>query len=295
MSESTLSWRIPTSGDPRLLRLGLAQVGLASIVAALVLIVAVPREWLVPALLGLIPLAVLMAFRRWKAYRQSMEGQDNVRIDSAGIHWLDAAGEERTFRREDVVGFQIGRDDDTLRPVPALKLRLAGGFVSQPVELHPPATSEAVRGLLVGEWNVAELEVESPSDSGNYDAAFLVYSECHEEFHEWHWEGTGQELRRFFELFAAADDELPLPPAGAKPAERIVLLNRRQAMRLRLGISAAAQFEPDVIFAPASVLRAISARAATSLATTEAMDDRKFDVSIDPKNTWTFHLHVLPA
>src|SRR6267142_5330712 len=100
MTAPSLSWRVPTTGDPRLLRLALAQVGLASIVAALVLLVAAPREWLGPALFGLIPLAVFMAYRRWHVYRQALAGSDNVRIDGAGIHWLNAAGHEQSFQRD---------------------------------------------------------------------------------------------------------------------------------------------------------------------------------------------------
>src|SRR5262245_53000785 len=102
MPDSSLSWRIPITGDPRLLRLALAQVGLATIVAAMILLVAAPREWLVPALVGLIPLAVFMAYWRWNAYRRSLAGADNVRIDTRGVHWLDPQGKERTFRREDI-------------------------------------------------------------------------------------------------------------------------------------------------------------------------------------------------
>src|SRR5437773_6368521 len=98
MSEPLLSWRVPTTGDPRLLRVALAQVGLASVVAALVLLVAMPREWLVPGLLGLIPLAVFMALWRWSAYRRSLAGEDNVWIDDDGVHWIGAAGEQNSFR-----------------------------------------------------------------------------------------------------------------------------------------------------------------------------------------------------
>src|SRR6266478_5614582 len=105
MPQASLSWRVPTSGDPRLLRLALARVGLATTVAALILLVAAPRAWLVPALLGLIPLAVIMAFRRWNAYQRSLAGNDNVWIDTAGVHWLDAGGTQQTFAREEVVGF----------------------------------------------------------------------------------------------------------------------------------------------------------------------------------------------
>src|SRR5256885_1003659 len=123
----SLSWRIPTSGDPRLLRLAIAQVGLASVVAALLLFIAVPREWLVPGLLGLIPLAIFMAYVRWSAYRQSLVGDDNVRLDDAGVHWLDAAGQPNSFPRADVLSFHIGRHVDTLRAVPSLTLHLVGG------------------------------------------------------------------------------------------------------------------------------------------------------------------------
>src|ERR1043165_6935498 len=97
--KAVLSWRVPTAGDPRLLRIALAQVGLASVVAALILMVAAPREWLVPGLLGLIPLAIFMAFRRWSLYRRSLEGANNVWIDDQGVHWLDPAGHEQCFRR----------------------------------------------------------------------------------------------------------------------------------------------------------------------------------------------------
>src|SRR5262245_7752945 len=126
----SLSWRIPTSGDPRLLRLALAQVGLASIVAALMLVFGAPREWVAPGIVGLIPLAVFMAYRRWHAYRRSLEGSDNVRIDEAGVHWIDAAGNERSFHRSEVVGFHIASHAETLRPVPALTLKLTGGLES---------------------------------------------------------------------------------------------------------------------------------------------------------------------
>src|SRR5437762_4320755 len=169
MPPTSLAWRVPTSGDPRLLRLSLAQVGLASIVAALVLLVAAPRQWLGPSLLGLIPLAVFMAYRRWHAYRRSLAGNDNVRIDEFGVHWLNSLGQEHSFQRAAIDGFHIGRDDDTLRPVAALTLHLAGGFESQPIELHPPATPERIRELLAGGWNIAEYPGTSHAESSEYD------------------------------------------------------------------------------------------------------------------------------
>jgi hypothetical protein len=292
MSPPLLSWRVPTTGDPRLLRLGLAQVGLASIVAALVLVVAAPREWLVPALLGLIPLAIFMAYRRWNAYQRSLEGADNVRIDEAGVHWLDAAGQTRMFRPSEITGFHIGRDEDTLRPVPALTLQLQGGFESQPIELHPPATPEAVRELLKGPWNLAEKQPHRHGEAGDYDAAVFVYSECHDDYQEWHWEGTRDELRRFFGLVGAAADELPQPPPGAKPAQRTILASRREPTRLRLIHTPQIHLDPDTIAGPASVLKQIAAGATATLAGAAESSDVKFDLPLGSRNVWTFHLHV---
>ncbi|HMC12169.1 MAG TPA: hypothetical protein VKH44_12800 [Pirellulaceae bacterium] len=293
MSEPSLSWRVPTTGDPRLLRIAVAQVGLASIVAALVLVVAMPGDWLVPGLLGLIPLAVFMAYFRWVAYRRTLVGSDNVRIDEAGVHWLDTTGQEHSFLRKEVIGFHIGRNADTLRRVPSLTLQLSGGLESQPIELHAPATEDVVRRLLVETWNIIEDDyAATANEAGDYDVAVSVYGECHDEFQEWHWEGTKDELCRLFAQFAVAADELPLPPPGVKPLTRTILLSRRQPTRLRLAHAPIAHFDADMIAAPAAVLRDIASRAPMTLAGTDQAGDTRLDVSVGPCDTWTFHLHV---
>jgi len=224
LSPSRLSWRIPTSGDPRLLRIALAQIGLASVVAALLLFVAVPRDWLVPGLLGLIPLAVFIAYRRWNAYQRSMDGPDNVWIDDDGLNWMTAPKIASTLPREFVTGFHIGRHADTLRPVPALTLYLDDGSESQPFELHPPATTDAVRDWLQKDWSISERDEHDLARArAAYDMAISVYGECHEEFQEWHWEGTREELTRFFAEFASVADDL-VPPSlpGLKPRSRVI-------------------------------------------------------------------------
>jgi len=265
-------------------------------VAALVLLVAVPREWLVPGLVGLIPLAMFMTYWRWSAYRRSMAGDDNVWIDDDGVHWLDAAGEQNSFRRDEITGFHIGRHVDTLRPVPSLTLHLASGFESQPIELHPPATTDAVRDVLGESWTIAESADIEAARSSDYDTAVSVYGECHEEFQEWHWEGTKEELIRFFLLFAIAADELPLPPPGAKPAARVISLTRRQPGRLRIAHAPIAHFELGAITAPGLILRNIAAKALSALGTaSSAADELKIDVALGPKNVWTFHVHVRPT
>lgn len=295
MSEPLLSWRVPTVGDPRLLRVALAQIGLASVVAALVLLVAVPREWLAPGLIGLIPLAVFMAFWRWSAYRRSMAGDDNVWIDDEGVHWLGGTDDENSFRRVDITGFHIGRHVDTLRPVPALTLHLAGGFESQPIELHPPATSDAIRDVLGESWQIAEHDEIAAAGASDYDMAVSVYGECHEEFQEWHWEGTASELARLFALFASCADELPLPPAGVKPAARVISLTRRHPARLRIAHAPLAHIEPGTISAPGLILREIADRGRSVVTGAEAAAELKFDVPLGPRNIWTFHVHVRPT
>jgi hypothetical protein len=294
-----LSWRIPTTGDPRLLRLALAQVALATIVAALVLLVAGPREWLGPALAGLIPLAIFMAYRRWHTFRQSLAGPDNVRIDSAGMHWLDSSGQEQTMCRSDVCGFRIGHEEGTLRPVPALTLYLAGGFESQPIELHPPATPAAVRHIAADLWNIPEspagTDAQRWSAASSYDFLVDIYSECHDDYHEWHWEGSREELTRFFSLFQSAADELPPPPPGAKPAQRIILARRRTPTRLRLAHAPVPFLEHDLISGPAALLREIAGRAGGILEDAPSPGDIKFDLPLGPKDVWTFHLHVREA
>lgn len=286
---ATLSWRIPTTGDPRQLKLALAQVGLATIVAASVLLVAAPRPWLAPALVGLVPLAVFVAYRRWQRFQRSLVGPANVWIDATGIHWLDAVGNEQLFARDAVTGFRVGIEADTLRAVPALTLYLPGGFESQPLELYPPATSESVRELLQT-WDIAQREPRD-ADRG-YDHAADVYSECHDELREWHWEGTKAALAEFFDSLRVAADELPAPPAGAKPAQRIILCRRREPTRLRLAHATSAHFEHDLLAAPAAVLQEITAQAAATLAKAAIPSDATFDVRVGEKDTWTFHLHV---
>src|SRR5262245_20251457 len=134
MPPPSLRWRIPPEGDPRDLRLKLAQTGLATVVCALVLLVAAPPEVLGFGLVTLIPVTIGLAFWQWRRYRRSLEGPANTWLDEAGLHWLDATGYERTLPRAGVTGFRIAIEEDTLRPVPALTLNLEGGRESQPLE-----------------------------------------------------------------------------------------------------------------------------------------------------------------
>lgn len=285
-----LAWRIPTTGDPRLLKLALAQVGLATVVAALILLVAAPRGWLVPALVGLVPLAVFVSYRRWHRFHRSLVGPANVWLDEAGLHWLDIAGNEQVFQRSAVTGFRLGIDEDTLRSVPALTLQLAGEFESQPLELYPPATPTAVRDLLAHAWGLPE--VQEDKNDRSYDCAVDVYSECHEEDQAWHLEGTHGALAEFAAIIRAAAEELPAPPIGAKPAGRTVLCRRREPSRLRLAHALAAHVGHDRLAAPAEVLRELAASIAAAISAASAPADFAFELRLPPLRVWTFHIHV---
>jgi hypothetical protein len=290
-----IRWRIPTAGDPIQLRLALAQVGLATLVAGLVILVATPAEWRGPALVGLIPLAVFVAYRRWAKYHRSLAGPDNVRLDAAGLHWLDAAGNEQSFPRNQIVGFRIAHEEDTLRQVSALTLYLAGGFESQPIELHPPAAEGEVRRVLTGQWGLPErraAEGELP-----YDLAIDVYSECHDEFQEWHFEGTRAAFSELTDAIAEAA-HMGLPPAGAKPLRRVLLLRRREATHLVLQHDRQGRIGRDWIVLPGEKLFELSRFFATRLGESDAAPsdtepaDLKFDFPLGKGNVWTFHLHV---
>lgn len=286
-----LSWRVPTTGDPRLLRLAFAQVALASIVAALILLVAVPRDWLLAALLGLIPLAVFMAYRRWRAYHETFNGPDNVRLGHDGLFWIDDSGTEQSFPRSAVTGFHISRDADTLRPVPSLTLHLHGGFESQPLELHPPATSAAVRQLLTEEWHLTE-QPSNDTHSLDYDTAIAIYSECHDDYQEWHFEGPRAELLRLLETIQSASHDLPLPPPGAKPLSHTIMCTRRDPNRLRIAVSRSLHLDHDIIALPPELLAELATRATAAIGDNITASDGKIDIRINSSSTWTFHFHI---
>lgn len=288
---STLRWRIPPEGDPRVLRLKLAQTALATVVCALILLLAAPRDVLGIGLVALLPVALFMAFRQWSRYQQSLAGPDNTWLDDAGVHWLDAAGNEQSLPRGDVRGFRIAVEEDTLRPVSALTLYLSDSCESQPLELHPPATADDVRRLLIRQWQIEERPAAAATPG--YDRAIDVYSECHDEFQEWHLEGTRAALGELFDAIAEVAD-LPLAPLGVKPTRRVILARRREASRLSIVHDRHRRVEHDTIAGPGELLTQLAAlgRAALNNELPAGDAEAKFDLTLVRGNRWTFHLHV---
>ncbi|MCI0357862.1 MAG: hypothetical protein L0211_05160 [Planctomycetaceae bacterium] len=289
-----LRWRIPPEGDPRQLRLKLAQTGLAAFVCALILLVTAPPEVLGFGLVTLIPLTVGLAFWQWRRYRRSLDGPDNTWLDDAGLHWLDATGRQQSLPRTDVTAYRIAIEEDTLRPVPALTFELRGGQESQPLELHEPATPEEVRRWLADQWQVGERAAAGPAGGAAYDLAIDVYSECHDEFQEWHLEGNAAALGELFDVVAEVA-QLPLSPPGVKPARRVILARRRETSRLAIEHDRHTHLGRDTICGTSEVLEQLAAHGRTALnedlATPGDADSRR-DLVLGKGNVWTFHLHV---
>jgi hypothetical protein len=306
--EPALRWRIPPASDEHALQVGFAMVLITGVIGALVMLVAAPAEMRDFGLAAIGLFSLLLAWRQWRRHQRVQTGPDNVWLDPAGVHWLDMAGQERSFARAEIVAYRIAVDPHTLRQIPALTLHLAGGHLSQPMELHEPATSDEVRAFLAEHWQLPEREAadKGPAD---YDRAIAVYSECHDELAEWHWEGNAAALGELFSLFTEVA-ELPLAPAGARPLGQIILASRRDPERIEIAHARHLRIEPDAIVAPAGVLGEFARRGAAALATADPSQDEQnlsFPWPLGPTphshiaagqepasrgSTWTVHLHL---
>jgi len=178
--------------------------------------------------------------------------------------------------------------------VPALTLYLSAGQESQPLELHEPATPSEVRRLLEQQWGLDERPAAGSADAASYDLAIDVYSECHDEFQEWHLEGTAAALAELFDAVAEVAG-LPLSPLGVKAARRVILARRREPSRVSIEHDRHTRLGRDSIVGTGEVLAELAMHGRTALTQdlagrTEA--DLKRDLFLGKGNVWTFHLHV---
>jgi hypothetical protein len=306
--EPTLRWRIPPASDEHALQVGCAMVIITGVIGTLVVLVAAPVEVRDFALAAIGLFSLLLAWRQWRRHQRVQAGSDNVWLDSAGVHWLDAHSQEQTLARDTIEAYSIAVDPHTLRQVPALSLQLAGGHTSQPMELHEPASPEAVREFLAEHWQLPERE-PAAAGAADYDRAIAVYSECHDEFAEWHWEGNAAALGELLALFSEVAD-LPLAPPGARPLGRVVLASRREPERIEIAHARHLRIEPDAIVAPAGVLGEFARCGAAALTAADPSQDEQdlsFQWPLGPTppgdaapgqepakrgSSWTVHLHL---
>jgi len=155
-----LAWHIPSHVSAARWNVKSLRVLLSALVA-LALGVAIstgPLSWPVLAIAAL-TIAVL-AYYWYSRSRRAASDAENVWLDHDGLHWNDGAA-EGSLPRERIEGFRVGIDPDTVRAIPALTLILVGGFESQPIELHAPATPASVRAFLADHWRLAEVPLDA--------------------------------------------------------------------------------------------------------------------------------------
>ncbi len=159
--QGQLSWRIPDDEPSLTFRVRVLQMLFAGVFVAGVLMVFGTREMRLPGLVGILLVMGLTLLFVWRTYRRRT-ADDNIRIDREGLHWNTDTNSQHTIPRDQMRQFRIGLDRDTVRAQPALTFILADGFESQPIELHAPATPNAVRKLLNEQLRLTE---ESPDQA----------------------------------------------------------------------------------------------------------------------------------
>jgi len=264
---------------------------MATVVCALILLMAMPPESFFTSLLIMLPIVASLAYWKWRRYNRSLEGAENVWLDDDGLHWLDGAGQRQTLAREGVVGFRIATEADTLRQVPSLTLLLNSEFESQPFELHAPADAESMRELLSQQWQLREETGRAGDDQLPYDRALECYSECHAENFEWHFAGSSVALAELAAIIEQCRD-LPLPPVGAKPRGRIVLARRGVPSYLHLEHAQLVRIDINLLSGPADFLTELARSFRLPRTAHESKRDLHFEFRTARGETWTFHLHV---
>ncbi len=151
-----ITWHIPDESQATSLRIRILQIVFAAIIYLVVLWVFGARAMRLPGLAALVPIVVLFLLFTWRSSRRSELDDDNIRLSKAGLSWKDPSGQSGEVPRDRICGFRIGLDPDTMRAIPALTLVLVGGFESQPVELHEPASPARVRQFLSDELGLNE-------------------------------------------------------------------------------------------------------------------------------------------
>jgi hypothetical protein len=167
-----LAWHIPSHVSAARWNVKSLRVLLSGLVALAVgvAISAGPLSWPVLAIAAL-TIAVLAYYWYSRSRRAAASDTENVWLDREGLHWNDGAA-EGSLLREQIEGFRVGLDPDTVRAIPALTLILVGGFESQPIELHAPATPASVRTFLADHWRLAEVSLDAQRQ------ADLLYRAC---------------------------------------------------------------------------------------------------------------------
>jgi hypothetical protein len=292
--QTELSWRIPVEADPQVVRVRMLRVALAALVCGGVLLLLAPPEMRTPGLLTIMLLATGLWIYHWRSSLPPRDAEDNARLDDAGFHWIDGGGGRHQFDRREIAGFHIAVEADTLRDVPALTLHLAGGFESQPIELHAPATAPRVREFLIERLGISERtsgsQPHEDHDAGVVDAPInnLDVESC-EQQRTWHFTGPKSSLLALCDHIEQASRTLKLAPAGAKPQVRRI---GTEEAHLTVQLGRNAWTDGQTLCGPAEHLLDIAAHIRKQLSTAGENADVEVPTSPDAKQAWTLHFHV---
>ncbi|MEQ8791371.1 MAG: hypothetical protein RIC55_34230 [Pirellulaceae bacterium] len=196
-----LAWRVPSHVSSLRLSARSLRVLLSGVLAlALGIALSTGSSWWPALAVGTVSISALSIYWYSRSRRAAASQEDNVWLDQHGLHWSDGVA-EGALPRQQIEGFRLGLDPDTVRAIPALTLILVGGFESQPVELHAPATPTDVRAFLMDQWRLEEIALEprrqaallyrtfetslsaadSPSDAEYFLLACLMEPEARED------------------------------------------------------------------------------------------------------------------
>jgi hypothetical protein len=212
-----LSWRIPEEDESQRYRIGTLQVVVATLFFGAIVVGLAPRAMILPSLTAMLAVAVFLLWRNWRKRGPGRPRPDNVRIDQRGVAWRDESGSEHLLERERIEAFRVAEDADTLRQVPALLLSLSGGFESQPIELHEPATPESVRRVLGSGWQVRELPANEVAAREEAATIRGVEFSAHLEDGVWEFRGSREAQLAVCDRLAEIGEKLPAFPKGARP------------------------------------------------------------------------------
>jgi len=158
---SRLAWRIPLEGQGSAFRRGYLRLMMASVLCLLLLWFfggEGVRVWGVVAVI-VITLVSLVVLRIRTAPPAGPE--DNVWLDSAGLHWVNEHGGQGTLDREKMDSYFLSLDPEAIRGRPSLIFRLQSGNESQPVPLARPYRPEQMRAFLSDQLKLAERPLQA--------------------------------------------------------------------------------------------------------------------------------------
>jgi hypothetical protein len=282
---AALRWRIPEGRRQASLRSSLLRIGFATVIVGFLVIFLTPQESHRGLILATFAIAGIMALGQVVRAMRDASGPANVWLDDSGLHWRDAAGREQVLPRSQARSFYLGRDQQTQRDLDSLTLMLDDNFMSQPIELHPPADESRVRHWLDSRWSLPE--TKSLPQEGTVRLALVSEIDNHEQ--HWYLEGSRARLVQLAAIWQEAAG-LPLPPPGARPKQVKLELGNDL---VELAVSRHTWLDEGLFAATPEVLRELSEALEEKLSSPENFEEFILPVVTDTGHHWKIVVNVL--